>query len=139
MHVEAQRSSFGTYVQKPQAIVYANGSVERLTAEQVVAQPTWQGDFPFAGIDDHYFLASLVRPGTVRVVYRPSSAPMPGQPDVQRDMMRFEVLYAKPPVNQRVFVGPKDFDVLESVDRDSGPDASTTGCSRFSPCRCCDR
>ena len=118
MHVEAQRSSFGTYVQKPQAILYANGSVERLPAESVAGQPTWQGDFPFAGIDDHYFLASLVRPGTVRVVYRPSSAPMPGQPEIQRDMMRFEVLYAKPPVNQRVFVGPKDFDVLESVDRD---------------------
>ena len=81
MHVEAQRSSFGTYVQKPQAILYANGSVERLAAEKVIGQPTWQGDFPFAGIDDHYFLASLVRPGTVRVVYRPSSAPMPGQPD----------------------------------------------------------
>jgi len=117
MHVEAQRSSFGTYVQGPQAIVYANGSVERLTASNVGAQPTWMGDFPFAGIDDHYFIASLVRPGTVRVTYRPSSAPLPGQPGLQRDMMRFEVLYAKPPVNQRVFVGPKDFDVLDSVDR----------------------
>ncbi len=118
MHIEAQRSSFGTYVQKPQAILYANESVERLPAETVAGQPTWQGDFPFAGIDDHYFLASLVKPGTVRVAYRPSSAPMPGQPEIQRDMMRFEVLYASPPVNQRVFIGPKDFDVLESVDRD---------------------
>jgi YidC/Oxa1 family membrane protein insertase len=118
LHVEAQRSSFGSYVQKPQAIVYANGSVERLTAEKVGGQPTWMGDFPFAGIDDHYFVASLVRPGTARVTYRPSTAPMPGQPSLQRDMMRFEVLYAKPPVNQRVFVGPKDFDVLQSVDRD---------------------
>jgi YidC/Oxa1 family membrane protein insertase len=118
MHVEAQRSSFGTYVQKPQAILYASGSVERLPAENVTGQPTWQGDYPFAGIDDHYFLASLVRPGTVRLVYRPSSAPMPGQPEVQRDMMRFEVLYATPPAGQRVFIGPKDFDVLESVDRD---------------------
>ena len=118
MHVEAKRSSFGTYVQKPQAIVYANGSVERLPPEKVSGQPTWQGDFPFAGIDDHYFLASLVRPGLVRVAYRPATAPMPGQPEIARDMMRFEVLYAKPPVNQRVFVGPKDFDVLESVDRD---------------------
>jgi YidC/Oxa1 family membrane protein insertase len=118
MHIEAQRSTFGTYVQKPQAILYANGSVERLAAESVLGQPTWQGDFPFAGIDDHYFLASLVKPGTVRMVYRPSTAPMPGQAGIQRDMMRFEVLYAQPPVNQRVFVGPKDFDVLESVDRD---------------------
>src|SRR6185503_6382477 len=66
MHIEAQRSSFGTYVQKPQAIVYAAGTVERLTAEKVAGQPTWQGDFPFAGIDDHYFIASLVRPGIAR-------------------------------------------------------------------------
>jgi YidC/Oxa1 family membrane protein insertase len=116
MHIEAQRSSFGTYVQKPQAIVYPDGSVERLTAEQIVAQPTWQGDFPFAGIDDHYFLASVVRPGPARFVFRPSSAPMPGRPDVSRDMMRFEVMFEKPPVGKRVFFGPKDFDVLASVD-----------------------
>jgi YidC/Oxa1 family membrane protein insertase len=118
MHVQGQSSSFGTYHQAPQAIIYANGSVERLTADKVAGQPTWQGDFPFAGIDDHYFVATLVRPGHVRVVYQPGSVPMPGQPELQRDMMRFEVLYAKPPVNQRVFVGPKDFDVLAGIDRD---------------------
>ncbi len=118
MHIEAQRSSFGTYVQKPQAIVYAAGSVERLPAEKIAAQPTWQGDFPFGGIDDHYFIATTVKPGTVRLTYRPASAPMPGQPDVKRDMVRFEALYAQPPVNQRMYAGPKDFDVLESVDRD---------------------
>ena len=117
MHVQGKSSSFGTYVQAPQAIVYANGSVERLTAQKVPDQPQWQGDFPFAGIDDHYFIASLVRPGPARVTFRPSSAPMLGQPELQRDMMQFEVLYAKPPVKQRVFVGPKDFDVLDQVDR----------------------
>jgi len=118
MHVQGASSSFGSYVQAPQAIVYANGSVERLTAGDVATQPEWQGEFPFAGIDDHYFLASLVRPGNVHVVYKPGSAPLPGQPELQRDMMQFEVLYAKPPVSQRVFVGPKDFDVLASIDRD---------------------
>ena len=80
MHIEAQRSSFGTYVQKPQAIVYANGSVERLPAENVVGQPTWQGDFPFAGIDDHYFIASLVRPGMARVVFGRAQRPCRGSP-----------------------------------------------------------
>ena len=118
MHVEAQRSSFGTYVQKPQAIVYAQGSVERLPAESVAAQPTWQGEFPFGGIDDHYFIATTVRPGSPRLTFRTASAPMPGQPELARDMMRFEVLYPQPPVNQRIFAGPKDFDVLASVDRD---------------------
>jgi YidC/Oxa1 family membrane protein insertase len=118
MHLEAQRSSFGAYVQKPQAIVYAAGSVERLPAEAITAQPTWQGDFPFGGIDDHYFIATTVKPGTVRLTYRPATAPMPGQPGINRDMVRFEALYAQPPVNQRIYAGPKDFDVLESVDRD---------------------
>ena len=118
MHVQGESSSFAAYVQAPQAILYANGSVERLGADAVLAQPTWQGDFPFAGIDDHYFLAGLIRPGQARLTYRPSTAPMPGQPEVLRDMMRFEVLYATPPANQRVFVGPKDFDVLATVDRD---------------------
>jgi YidC/Oxa1 family membrane protein insertase len=98
--------------------VYASGSVERLPSEKIAAQPTWQGDFPFGGIDDHYFIATTVKPGTVRLTYRPASAPMPGQPDVKRDMVRFEALYAQPPVNQRIYAGPKDFDVLESVDRD---------------------
>ena len=118
MHLEAQRSSFGTYVQPPQGIVYAEGSVERLPAADIASQPTWQGNFPFAGIDDHYFLASLVQPGTVRVIYQPAAAPMPGQPELRRDMMRFEVLFDKPPVDQRIFFGPKDFDVLAAVDRD---------------------
>jgi YidC/Oxa1 family membrane protein insertase len=118
MHLEAKRSSFGTYVQPPQAIVYADGSVERLPASSVASQPTWQGNFPFAGIDDHYFIAALVRPGSPRVIYQPASAPMPGQPDLRRDMMRFEVLFERPPVDQRVYFGPKDFDVLAAVDRD---------------------
>jgi YidC/Oxa1 family membrane protein insertase len=118
MHLEAQRSSFGTYVQPPQGILYAEGSVERLPASDIASQPTWQGNFPFAGIDDHYFIASLVQPGTVRVIYQPAGAPMPGQPELRRDMMRFEVLFDRPPVEQRVFFGPKDFDVLASVDRD---------------------
>jgi YidC/Oxa1 family membrane protein insertase len=118
MHLEAQRSSFGTYVQPPQGILYAEGSVERLPAADIASQPTWQGNFPFAGIDDHYFIASLVQPGTVRVIYQPAAAPMPGQPELRRDMMRFEVLFDRPPVEQRVFFGPKDFDVLASVDRD---------------------
>jgi YidC/Oxa1 family membrane protein insertase len=118
MHIAGQRRSFGTYLQNAQAIVYANGTVERLPKAKVDAQPTWQGDFPFAGIDDHYFLASLVRPGTARVQYAAVTAPMPGQPDLQREMMAFEVLFSEPPHDKKVFFGPKDFDVMAAIDRD---------------------
>jgi YidC/Oxa1 family membrane protein insertase len=117
-HVESQGGSFGTYVQRPQAIVYADGSVERLAASDVLEQPTWSGTFPFAGIDDHYFIAALVNPGPARLTFQPATAPMPGQPDLQRDMMRFEVVYQTDLRDKQVYFGPKDFDVLASVDRD---------------------
>jgi YidC/Oxa1 family membrane protein insertase len=118
MHIAGQNRSFGTYLQFSQAILYDNDKVHRLTAANVIERPTWQGDVPFVGIDDHYFLASLVRPGTTRVTFQAMTAPMPGQPDVQREMMAFEALFAHSPKNVRVFFGPKDFDVLAAVDRD---------------------
>jgi YidC/Oxa1 family membrane protein insertase len=119
IHVQGQNSSFGSsYVQRPQAIIYAEGKVQRLPPPKILEQPTWQGDFPFAGIDDHYFLASLVRPGVARLTFTPTSAPMPGLPAVRRDMVSFDVLFAAPPTERRVFFGPKDFDVLQTADRD---------------------
>jgi YidC/Oxa1 family membrane protein insertase len=118
MHVAGQNRTFGTYLQFSQGIVYADGDVQRLAAANVLSKPTWQGDFPFGGIDDHYFLASLVRPGVARITYQPVTAPMPGQPTVQREMMAFEALLAKSPRDLQVFFGPKDFDVLRSVDQD---------------------
>jgi YidC/Oxa1 family membrane protein insertase len=117
-HVAGQNRSFGTYLQFSQGIVYADGKVDRLATAAVLQQPTWQGNFPFAGIDDHYFLASLVRPGVARITFQPVTAPMPGQPTLQREMMAFEALLAKPPTDLRVFFGPKDFDVLRSIDAD---------------------
>jgi YidC/Oxa1 family membrane protein insertase len=116
-----QNSRFQTYNQHSQAIIYAEGSVKRLPSAKVQQQPTWQGDYPFAGIDDHYFIASLVRPGVVRLTYRPTliSVPATGaQPADQRELVAFDALFATPPANVRVFVGPKDFDILKSVDGD---------------------
>jgi YidC/Oxa1 family membrane protein insertase len=118
IHVAGKNRSFGTYLQFSQGIVYADGKVERLPAASVLQHPTWQGDYPFGGIDDHYFLASLVRPGVARITYQPVTAPMPGQPTLQREMMSFEALLSKSPKDVRVFFGPKDFDVLAAVDRD---------------------
>ncbi len=113
-----QNSRFGTYLQHPQGIVYADGSVMRLPEAKALAQPTWQGNYPFAGIDDHYFIASLVRPGIARVTYQPAKVPVPGQPEHLRELMAFDVLFATPPKDQRVFFGPKDFDVMAAIDRD---------------------
>jgi YidC/Oxa1 family membrane protein insertase len=115
IHVAGEKSSFTTYVQSPQPILLKDGKVERIAIPQ--QQPSHQGTFPFAGVDDHYFIAMAVQPGLARVQYATVLEPMPGQPERQRDMVAWEVLFARPPQDARFFYGPKDFDVLASVDR----------------------
>lgn len=116
IHIAGETSSFGIYVQRPQGILSLDGSVERLDPAAVVQSPTYQGTFPFAGIDDHYFIATLVQPGLVRVRYEPVSAPLPGT-DLQREMMAWSIQLAEPSQEARFFYGPKDFDLLAEVDR----------------------
>jgi YidC/Oxa1 family membrane protein insertase len=115
IHAASQTSTFAAYVQKPQPILMKDGKVERLTTPQ--QHPSHQGTFPFAGVDDHYFIAMAIEPGLARVQYSAVVAPMPGNPGLQRDMVAWEVLFAKPPAGVRFFYGPKDFDVLAGVDR----------------------
>jgi YidC/Oxa1 family membrane protein insertase len=115
-HIFGQKSSFGTYVQHSQGILLADGKVSRLNPQGVAAAPSHMGTFPFAGIDDHYFIATLVQPGLTRVQYKPQPVPLPGGNE-QRELMSWSVLFATPPADVRFFVGPKDFDVLAAVDR----------------------
>ena len=121
MHVEAQRSSFGTYVQKPQAIVYAR----RIGRAAAPAEDAWPASR--RGRATSRLPASTTTTSSRASSDRarcasstgPATAPMPGQPERSaRHDARSRCCTRTPPVNQRVFVGPKDFDVLESVDRD---------------------
>jgi YidC/Oxa1 family membrane protein insertase len=111
-----QKSS-NSYVQRSQGIFYdlPERKVHRLTPKDVLANPTRHSTFAFAGIDDHYFIATLVQPATARMTYRPETIALPNG-TAQRELMSWSVLFSHPPHEVRVFVGPKDFDVLRSVD-----------------------
>jgi YidC/Oxa1 family membrane protein insertase len=115
LFIVGQKSTSG-YDQRPQGILMKDGKVLRLAHSGIQEQPSHQGAFPFAGIDDHYFIATLVQPGTVRVQYEIATPPIPGTSQ-QRDLVSFTALFAKPPQDAKFFVGPKDFDVLAAVDR----------------------
>ena len=106
----------GNYVQPPQAIYHRDGSVERLTADTLLEQPAHEGTFRFVGIDDHYFLAAAVNPGHVRAVFRPVTLPVEGSTETQRQLLSQTLRFAQPPQNIRFFVGPKQFELLKSVD-----------------------
>jgi len=105
----------GNYVQPPQAIYEQGGDVERIKAAKVVEQPAHEGNFRFAGIDDHYFLAAAVNPGNARLEYKPLT--LSGPDKTERQFLAQSIRFPQSPKDVRFFVGPKQFDVLRSVDQ----------------------
>jgi YidC/Oxa1 family membrane protein insertase len=104
----------GNYVQPPQAIVHRAGKVERITIGDLTTQPVHEGEFRFAGIDDHYFLAAVLNPGYARLEYRPLT--LSGPDNTQRQLLGESLRLRQGPENVRVFIGPKQVDLLRSID-----------------------
>jgi YidC/Oxa1 family membrane protein insertase len=104
----------GNYTQPPEAIFHRDGSVERVTAAKVAEQGTHDGQFRFAGVDDHYFIAAAIDPGQGRIEYRPLALAGPGE--TTRQLLAHSITPTQPIKGLRFFVGPKQFDVLQPVD-----------------------
>ena len=105
----------GNAVQPPQAIFHRDGDVERLKIDAITKQPAYEGQFRFAGIDDHYFVAALLNLGQARLEFKPVSISVPGK-TAPLQFLSGAYHLQQPPHNVRVFVGPKQFDLLRSVD-----------------------
>jgi YidC/Oxa1 family membrane protein insertase len=112
--------SGSSYYTAPRAILNIEGDVERIGADKLgdPARASFDGNFPFAGVDDHYFLSAVVRPDTaVHVEYKPVSVAGATENDT-RNFILYSTRFASPPSKESFFLGPKDFDVLAGVDRD---------------------
>lgn len=104
----------GNYVQAPQAIYHRDGKVERITLSTLASEPAHEGQFRFAGIDDHYFIAGAINPAQARLEYQPVT--LPGPDGTERRLLATSIRLSQPPQNVRFFFGPKQFDLLKSVD-----------------------
>jgi YidC/Oxa1 family membrane protein insertase len=110
-------SQTGRYAVKPEAIFSSAGSVSRLAANRIATQPTYDQEFEYAGVDDHYFAALAVKPGRLTVTYQAVQVPPPaGSKDPPRDLMAFSIEAARPDQALTFYVGPKDFDTLAAID-----------------------
>jgi YidC/Oxa1 family membrane protein insertase len=100
----AQGGSFlsPSYYQKPQAIFFQGGKVQRIPGTGFAQQSRFEGAFGYVGADDHYFLSALL-PGTrnTRVDYRHLVVPTSLGP---RDLT--------------YYLGPKKFELLSAVSAD---------------------
>jgi YidC/Oxa1 family membrane protein insertase len=102
----------GNYVQPPAAIYHRDGEVVRLTADSLAAQPTHEGDFLFAGIDDHYFIATFVSLGRGRIEYRPLTVTAGAG---QQRFVSMAARLDRGPSDMRLFAGAKEFEALRTV------------------------
>ncbi|MBI4485794.1 MAG: membrane protein insertase YidC, partial [Acidobacteria bacterium] len=108
-------SEASRYVTKARGLVFVGGEVERLDPGKIAKQAVHEGNLKYAGVDDHYFLSVALFPGASKVSFQPVSIPpAPNTTGAARDL----VAYTISPASQRVFFGPKDFDILASIDRD---------------------
>ena len=104
----------GNYTQPPEAIFHRDGAVERVRADKLGEQGSPEGQFRFAGVDDHYFIVAAIDPGQARLQYQPVVLPGPG--DAKRQLLAHSIRPAQAIQGVRFFVGPKQFDVLQPVD-----------------------
>jgi YidC/Oxa1 family membrane protein insertase len=108
------------YTQKAEGLYFQAGKAQRLSAKDISKQPSYDGEFLFAGVDDNYFMTVALPTGATRVTYQAVAIPpAPPSKDAPRDLVSYSV---EPKGAQQVkfFAGPKDFDVLASI----GPDVT---------------
>jgi YidC/Oxa1 family membrane protein insertase len=98
----------------PELILHRAGKVERIAINKISEQPIQEGQFRFVGIDDHYFMIAAVNPGQTRLESR--ALVVPGPADQRRQFISHALRFPQPPMNVRFFVGPKQFDLLRSID-----------------------
>jgi YidC/Oxa1 family membrane protein insertase len=91
--------------------------VTRVAPADVVKQAVHQGDFHFAGVDDHYFMATALGAGPSKITFEPLTVPAPaGSTTPPRALMAFTLEPGRldPPI--RFYIGPKAFDVLFAIE-----------------------
>jgi YidC/Oxa1 family membrane protein insertase len=110
-------SQTGRYAVKPGGLFSSGGKVTRLAARAAATQPTYDQDFEYAGVDDHYFMTVALKTGAAKLTYQPVSIPPPaGSKDPARDLVSYSIdTMREEPLT--FYVGPKDFDTLAAIDR----------------------
>ena len=107
------------YVTKSEGILFQDGKVVRLAPKDIAKQSAYDGAYHYAGVDDNYFMTAALAPGAIKITFQPVTIPPPaGSKDAARELMSFSIEPHQADAPLKFFAGPKDFDVLSSIDRD---------------------
>jgi YidC/Oxa1 family membrane protein insertase len=109
------------YTQKAEGLFFQAGKAQRLSAKDIAKQPSYDGEFLFAGVDDNYFMTVALPTGAITITYKAVAIPPPlPSKDAPRDLVSFSIEPKGAQQQVKFFAGPKDFDVLAAL----GPDVT---------------
>jgi YidC/Oxa1 family membrane protein insertase len=107
----------GRNVRRAEGIYSIAGKVTRQAATAMATTPHHDGTFDFAGVDTHYFAAVAVKPGAAALDHHPLALQTPNvTPAIARDYIAYSIKYAQLPAAARFYIGPKELEVLKTVD-----------------------
>jgi YidC/Oxa1 family membrane protein insertase len=108
------------YTQQAEGLFFQAGKAQRLSTKDVTKQPSYDGDFLFAGVDDNYFMTVALPTGPIKITYQAVAiSPPPPSKEDPRNLISYSI-EPKSAQPVRFFAGPKDFDVLAAI----GPDVT---------------
>jgi YidC/Oxa1 family membrane protein insertase len=108
-------------VQGAQGIYFEAGTEDpvRLTHGAIAEQPTVEGNFRYAGVDDNYFMTAALDTGPARIAFQPVPIPPPSNSSQSaRELLSFTIERQASADPLKIFAGPKALDVLTAIDRE---------------------
>jgi YidC/Oxa1 family membrane protein insertase len=104
------------YVYQAQAIYHQDGDVVRLPVSGLGSGVVREGQFRWAGVDDHYFISAILQPpAPLRLEYGPVAIPA-HVPPVTGSYVAYSARFPAAPENVKYFIGPKQLDVMRGID-----------------------
>jgi YidC/Oxa1 family membrane protein insertase len=105
------------FIYPAQAIYYVDGDVEREAGSALGTGAVREGQFRWAGVDDHYFISAVLQPpANSRFEYQPVGIASAASPLEVGQYVAYSARFPAPPENVRFYIGPKQLDVMRNID-----------------------
>src|SRR5262245_36609280 len=108
------------YTQKAEALLFQSGKAQRLSSKDILKQPSFEGEFLFAGVDDNYFMTVALAKGPIKITFQAVAIPPPPPSnDAPRELISWAVELSGAQAIQ-FFAAPTYFDLTAAI----GPDVT---------------
>ena len=107
-----------SYVYQAQAIyqIVGESDAEREASTALGSGAVREGNYRWAGVDDHYFVSAVLQPGPARLEFMPVNIPTMSTPPEVGHYVAYAIRVTKPAETLKFYFGPKQLETLRAID-----------------------